>query len=132
MSFIDGDDLLALSAAATAVMALLAVWHGLIIRDPVEARLRGLSRIRTDLKNSISAPKTNRARRDIKASGIGLMRLTVEKFNLVRGRQVEKITAQLARAGWRSKDSLTVYLFAKALSPILAFGGGLAFLAFKD
>lgn len=132
MSIIDSDDVLVLSSAATAVMALFAVWHGLIVRNPVEARLRGLSRIRRGLKADFSAPKRNRARSDIKASGLTVMRLAVERFSLMRGRQVEKITARLARAGWRSKDALTAYLFAKAFAPVVAFGGGMLLLMFRD
>jgi tight adherence protein C len=131
MSLIDGDDILVLSSAATAVMALFAVWHGLIVRNPVEARLRGLARIRRGLKADVSAPRHNRARTDIKASGLTFMRLAVERFSLMRGRQVEKITARLARAGWRSKDALTAYLFAKAFAPVVAFGGGMLLLMFK-
>jgi tight adherence protein C len=132
MSLIDGDDILVLSSAATAVMALFAIWHGLIVRNPVEARLRGLARIRRGLKADVSAPRHNRARTDIKASGLTFMRLAVERFSLMRGRQVEKITARLARAGWRSKDALTAYLFAKAFAPVVAFGGGMLLLMFKD
>ena len=132
MSLVDGDDLLALSAAATAVTALYAVWQGLVVRNPVEARLRGLSQVRRGLKAQAAAPKRNRARSDIKASGLTVMRLAVVRFSLMRGRQVEKITAQLARAGWRSKDALTAYLFAKAFAPIVALGGGALLLMFKD
>ncbi|MDB5394240.1 MAG: putative Flp pilus assembly protein TadC [Rhodospirillales bacterium] len=132
MSIIDGDDVLALSSAATAVMALFAVWHGLIVRDPVGARLRGLSRIRLGLKADFSAPKRNRARSDIRRSGLSLMRLAVIRFNLMRGRQLEKIAARLARAGWRSQDALTAYLFAKAFVPVVTVGGGILLLGFKD
>jgi tight adherence protein C len=132
MSLIDGDDILALGAAATAVTALFAVWHGLLVRDPVGARLRGLSQIRRGLKAEFNAPRRNRARTDIKQSGMSLMRLTVTRLSLMRGRQVEKITARLARAGWRSKDALTAYLFAKAFAPFVALGGGTLLFAFKE
>jgi tight adherence protein C len=132
MTIIDGDDILALGAGATAVFALFAVWHGLIVSDPVGARLHALSEVRRGLKADFAAAKPNRARSDIRQSGFGLMRVTVTRLRLMRGRQIEKITARLARAGWRSKDALTAYLFAKAFVPIAVIGGGALLFFLKD
>jgi tight adherence protein C len=55
------------------------------------------------------------------------MRGTIDRLNLMRGRQVDSITDRLTRAGWRSKDAVTVYIFAKAFVPIVCVVGGIIF-----
>ncbi len=127
-----GDDIAVIGAALTAVMALTAVWHGLIVRDPVAARLRVLTEIRETMRADATAVRKNRARRDIRASGMSIMRDAVVSLNLMRGRQVDRIVDQLARAGWRSKDALSAYLFAKAFAPALSIAASIALFIFRN
>jgi tight adherence protein C len=130
-AWLSGDDLLVFSAAATAVMVLLVIWDALIVRDPVGARLRGFARVREDMKSGISTTRPNRARGEIRKSGLTFMRLAVDKLKLMRGQQAERITAQLSRAGWRSTDALTAYIFAKAFVPLVFIGGALLLFWFR-
>jgi tight adherence protein C len=129
--WLSGDDLLVFSAAATAVMVLLVIWDALIVRDPVGARLRGFARVREEMKSGIGATRPNRARGEIRKSGLSFMRLAVDKLKLMRGQQAERITAQLSRAGWRSTDALTAYIFAKAFVPLVFIGGALLLFWFR-
>jgi len=129
---VNGDDMLVVFSAATAVMAFLAVWHGLVVRDPITARVRSLSNVRAGLKSKASAAKRNRARGDFRQSSLSFMRLAVLKLNLIRGRQMERITDKLNRAGWRSKDAVTIYIFAKAFLPVVLGGGALLFLGIRS
>lgn len=131
MSF-NGDDIAVLGAAVTAFLALLAVWHGLIVRDPVTSRLRALAEVRDQLRTSAGAGRRNQARRDIRASGMSVIRDAVVRFNLMRGRQVDRITDQLARAGWRSRDALNTYLFAKTFAPFIAIAGSALLFVFRS
>ncbi|HTJ63822.1 MAG TPA: type II secretion system F family protein [Alphaproteobacteria bacterium] len=131
MSF-NGDDIAVLGAAVTAFLALLAVWHGLIVRDPVTSRLRALAEVRDQLRTSAGAGQRNQARRDIRASGMSVIRDAVVRFNLMRGRQVDRITDQLARAGWRSRDALNTYLFAKTFAPFIAIAGSALLFVFRS
>jgi tight adherence protein C len=127
-AWLSGDDLLVFSASATAVMVLLVIWDALVARDPVGARLRSFARVRDDMKSGITHTRQNRARGEIRKSGLSFMRLTVDKLKLMRGQQAERITAKLSRAGWRSSDALTAYIFAKAFVPLVFIGGaGLLF-----
>jgi tight adherence protein C len=127
-AWLSGDDLLVFSASATAVMVLLVIWDALVARDPVGARLRSFARVRDDMKSGITHTRQNRARGEIRKSGLSFMRLTVDKLKLMRGQQAERIAAKLSRAGWRSSDALTAYIFAKAFVPLLFIGGaGLLF-----
>src|SRR6185312_9648413 len=105
----------------------------LIVRDPVTARLRNFSRIREDMKSGLTAgARQNRARGEIRRSGISFMRMAVEKLKLMRGQEADRIQTQLSRAGWRSTDALTAYLFAKAFVPIVFIGGALLLFWFKN
>jgi tight adherence protein C len=130
-AWLSGDDLLVFSASATAVMVLLVIWDALVARDPVGARLRSFARVRDDMKSGITHTKQNRARGEIRKSGLTFMRIAVDKLKLMRGQQAERITARLSRAGWRTSDSLTAYIFAKAFVPLLFIGGALLLFWFK-
>jgi tight adherence protein C len=121
--WLTGDDLLVFSASATAVLVLLFIWDALVVRDPVGARLRGFARVRDELKSGISQTQRNRARGEIRRSGLTFMRMAVEKLKLMRGQQAERITAKLSRAGWRTSDALTAYIFARAFIPFVFIGG---------
>ena len=129
--WLSGDDLLVFSAAATAVMVLLVIWDALIVRDPVGARLRSFARVREEMKSGIGTTRPNRARGEIRKSGLTVMRLAVDKLKLMRGQQAERITAQLSRAGWRSTDALIAYIFAKAFVPLVFIGGALLLFWFQ-
>lgn len=126
-NFVRGDQFPVLLAALTAVSALGAVWFALLARDPAAARLRSLAKVTAELRADLSATRRNRSLDDLRQSGFGMMRQAVTTFNLVRGRQLDKITALLSRAGWRSKDALTAYLFAKAFVPLLVAAGSVLF-----
>ena len=131
-SLLKSDEIPVVLAALTAIAVLGTVWMGLSLHDPTAARLKSLGKISKRMQDDISATRRNRTREDFRQSSLGLMRQSVEKFNLMRGRQVEQITARLARAGWRSKDALTAYLFAKAVMPLVILGGGLLFILFRS
>jgi len=53
------------------------------------------------------------------------MHRVVKKLKLMKGEGARHISAHLAQAGWRSKDALVTYLFARISLPLLlmAFGG---------
>jgi tight adherence protein C len=124
-------DIVIFAASATAMMALLTFWDALVIRDPIGARLRSFARVREGLKAGVTEPRRNRARGEIRKSSLTFMRLTVDKLRLMRGEQADRIAAKLSRAGWRSGDALTAYIFARAFVPAVTIGGALALMWFK-
>jgi tight adherence protein C len=133
LDLLSADDLMVFLASTTAVMVVLVIWDALIVRDPVAARLRSLARFREDMKAGIGAgQRHNRARGEIRKSGLTFMRMAVEKLKLMRGQEAERIQARLSRAGWRSGDALTAYSFAKAFVPIVFIGGAVMLLWFKN
>jgi tight adherence protein C len=133
MSFIPSVSLdlaLSLSAALAAVFALSAFYFGLIARDPLSQRLRALAERRTVLRQANRKILRNATRGELRQSGITMMRQVVARFNLMKGKQLEKSFGKLTRAGYRSKDAVIVYLFAKAVLPFAALAGVLAAFSF--
>ena len=113
------QDLIVAMAGTAAALTVAAIWYGLILRDPLAARAKALTARRNALKSGYSTPRRNAQRR---VSGFNLMQVVVGRLNLLRSRQADRTALLLARAGWRSKDALIIFLFFKACLP-LAVGG---------
>jgi tight adherence protein C len=128
---LEPDDMLAIGAAATTVLTMLAVWHALLLRDPVGDRLRGLAQRRNVLKASRMTHEQHDFRANLRQSGLSLAHRIVASLHLMGGRKIERVSALLTRAGWRSKDALVVYLLANILVPLLLGGGGFLFFRFS-
>jgi tight adherence protein C len=126
------EDFLALSSGATMLMALLAIWHSLLLRDPVGDRLRALAQRRNALRAIRLTPESHGFRGSLRQTGLGFMRRMVDRFHLMRGRKIELIERRLTRAGWRSRDALVIYIFANAVAPLLLGGGGFLFFRFSS
>jgi tight adherence protein C len=125
------DDLVVGSATLFVLMALAAVWHALVARDPMAGRVKALAERRTALRTA-TRTRQNRAGMDLRSSGLSFMRQAVLKLKLMRGGHVEQTALRLARAGWRSRDAVIIYLFAKAILPIMLGGGALLFFSFTS
>jgi len=125
---LSADDGIILSAAVSALMAFIAIWNVLVVRDPMASRIKALSERRNTLRIASQA-RRNRATSDLRTSSLSFMRRMVMKLNLMRGDHIEQISLRLARAGMRSRDAVVVYLFAKAILPFALGGAGLLFFS---
>jgi tight adherence protein C len=130
--FFESGNLAVVLAVITMLAALGSVWFGLVARDPAAARLRNWAKFRDGMRTGTARGSRNKVRADFRQTSLSMMRGSVAKWNLVRGRQVEQISRRLARAGWRSKDALTTYIFAKAALPMVLMGGVLLFLTLRS
>lgn len=115
------DDVVAFLAAIAAFIVTAVVWQALFDRDPLQPRLKALAARRDELRTGLIARAGGRTGR---SRHIGAMRQVVQRLNLMRSRHAESITAKLARAGWRSRDAVVIYLFARLALPFVfgAFG----------
>jgi len=124
------EDFVAMLAAAAALASVLAVWAGLLARDPMAVRARNLLARRGELRAGLLAAPHRHERREF---SIGIMRRVVARLNLMRSAKVDEITQQLSQAGWRRRDALVIFLFMKAALPLvfgavaalLIYGGGI-------
>lgn len=111
-------DAITVMAGLAAFTMVIVVWNSTIIRDPMRGRVKTLMARRDALKAGYTAPrKRPHPARHVKS--VGLMREVVKKFNLVRQEKTVKTQEQLAKAGWRSKDAMIVFLFFKLVLPLI-------------
>jgi len=114
-------DAIAFFAGLAAFTAVLAVWNGLVVRDPMAGRARAIIMRQKALRAGLVAPN-QRSERKRSAEAMSLMQRLVEKLNLLRSQQAEQIKDRLAQAGWRSKDGVVLFLFFKICMPFVAGG----------
>jgi len=111
------EDLLILMTALSAGSVAITVWFTLLQRDPAIRRAKLMAAQRTAMRSALVGPR----RRQQRLPTLGLMRQVVDRLNLLKSGQAERISQKLMRAGWRSKDAIIRYLFMKLFLP-LAFG----------
>jgi tight adherence protein C len=120
------DSVLLVLMTAVAFISVLAVWYGLIERDPMERRARVLADRRADLRGSASGASVVKGRSRRQQESLGLMRRVVTLFKLMRNQQSHKLNERLAQAGLRSRDVVIVFLFFKVAMPVLLAGAAFA------
>jgi len=122
---LDLADLIIVMAGSAAFLSVYAVWSALVVRDPLGRRLKSVGQRRADLRVEMLAVQGNRARlgNDHRHRGlVELMARVASRLKLLKTRQAEAIQVKLAQAGYRSRDALVLYLFAKLALPF-ALGG---------
>lgn len=111
---LSADVLVPIGVGVANFLALMALGKALAPRNPMAARVRDHARRRSELRASLlKAPKLRRPR------PINLARRVVEGLNLHRGGDARKIAAALARAGWRSRDAIMLFLGLRLASPLV-------------
>jgi tight adherence protein C len=111
------EDLLILMMALSAGSVAVTVWFTLLQRDPALRRAKVIAAQRSVMRSELVGPR----RRQQRLPTLGVMRQVVDRLNLLKSSQAERISHKLMRAGWRSKDAIISYLFMKLFLP-LAFG----------
>jgi len=122
---LDVESLVVLLAALTAFVSAFAVWSALLHRDPAARRAEFIASQREALRAGVL---TQRRRKEPDQS-MTMMRQVVDRLQLMKSTQAEKIKTNLARAGWRTNDAVVRYLFMKLALPF-AFGGIALFLVY--
>lgn len=108
-----GMEELIASAAATMVSAgAIAIYKSFLDKVPIQRRNKAISERKALLRQQLIAPK-----RRPKVATITLAREIVNRAKLMTGKPLEEATNKLVRAGFRSRDAITVFLFAKLCLP---------------
>lgn len=119
------DGLLVLLLSGLAFTIVMAIWFGLIEKNPIEKRAQRLASRRDELKSDLLKNKNQTSRR---TESLSVMRQVVGTLKLMQNQQAVKFQDRLAQAGFRSRDAIVVFLFFKVVTPI---GFGIAaFVAF--
>lgn len=111
---------IAVMAGIGVFITLIAFANALMPSDPMAARLRSHKKRRDQLRGEMLGTSAADARR---AATIGSLKQVLEKLKLLRGEEARKTSEQLARAGWRSRDALAIYLGIRLATPFI---GGIA------
>jgi tight adherence protein C len=123
------DTLLVLLLAIAAFLVVIAIWFGLIERDPMYGRARRVAARRDELKKELLTPQNRQSRR---AESMTFMRRVVSTLQLMQDQQASKLRDRLAQAGYRSQDAVIIFLFFKAVMPFaLALVSFFAFYILK-
>lgn len=112
-----------LAAAAAGFLLVVALWQGVLVPWASRQRLKELEKRRLGLKQARTASPT---RRKPFALSLSFMRGATERLNLLSSELAQQASKRLSQAGWRNRDALVIYLFARLVLPFLL--GGLAVL----
>ena len=112
------DDLIIGMAGVSALMATVGAWYGLIDHNPGARRARELAASREQLRAGLAGVRKRASSRQV---SIGLMKQVVGRITVRRSQQADRLARTLAQAGFRNKDAVVAYQFAKIVAPI-AFG----------
>lgn len=110
-------------AAVTAGIAVLLIWNALVVRDPLANRAKSLTQRRATLRENLLVPRRrDRAKAGMKGS---FSHRVAARLGLTEAVNDGNIRKTLARAGFRSRDAVVVFLFMRAALPV---GFGIAAL----
>jgi tight adherence protein C len=125
------DAVTALTETSSAALAGIAVLVTVIIigcafvpRDAMSTRMRSHLRRREKLRNERLQRKPRSARTP--RVPVGMLRHILDPLKLLSGDEARRSSELLARAGWRSRDALPIFMAFRAAMP-LAFGAGAIF-----
>lgn len=117
------DSVLLVLLTGVAFTSVLAVWYGLLERNPMERRVRVLADRRAEVRGSTgSSVVKDRGYSRRQQESLGVMRRVVTLFKLMRNQQSSKLNERLAQAGLRSRDAVIVFLFFKVAMPVVVAG----------
>jgi len=115
------DDALILVAALGVFMIIWSLGQWFITRDRLGPRLKAIQERRQELKEGLLTPR----RRSKNLSGtLPTIKRIVARLKLLQQHQIDILQRKLVQAGYRSKDAVFVFAFAKLLSPFLGLAAG--------
>jgi tight adherence protein C len=120
------EDIIALAAAAFVAIIVIVIWRSTIERAPTQRAVKAISQRRDELRAELGQAQ----RRSTNTDAVDFARKTLNRFKLLSGNQFEAAAGKLLRAGIRSRDATTVFLFAKLCLPIAAVVFSVVFLHF--
>lgn len=114
------SDFIAGLAGLAVIVTCLAMWQALRGKSPFERRFEQIVHRKQGLREQALA-RQSRSRRP---TAVGWMSMAVNRLNLLRSKHAGEARDMLTRAGYRSRDAMVIYLFARVSLPLLL--GGIA------
>jgi tight adherence protein C len=105
--------------AAIGVLAIFTlIWAATTVRDPMRGRVKALQAQREELRTGLTASK-KRISTVKSAERVNMVRNFLDKFQVMQKEQTNAASLKLMRAGWRTKDAIVAFQFARLVSPVL-------------
>jgi tight adherence protein C len=117
------DEVLMTAAGLGIFMIVWSIGQLFIERDRFGPRLKMIQDRRAELKGELLA--TQRRKKHDKTEALSFIRKVVTKLQLLKQLQVGQLQYRLINAGYRSKDAIMIFAFAKLVMPFVALGLGL-------
>ncbi|MDV7340371.1 type II secretion system F family protein [Terasakiella sp. A23] len=115
---IPAETLIIWGAGLQAFFIVIFVWNALMVRDVKGKRMRAIQAQQKALQDdTLKANKHGLSRPQL----MNFATAIVAKLNVLRSREAEKIADDLAQAGYRSSEAVTIYFFLRVSLP-LTFG----------
>lgn len=121
---LSADDALIGLATVGVFMVVWSIGQVMIERDRFTPRLKMIQERRAELKGAMTAAR-RRKKTGHNDNTLSLMRQVVAKLKLLQQHQVDSLQQKLIVAGYRSKDAIIVFAFAKLVTPFMGLGVGL-------
>ncbi|MFA4995255.1 MAG: type II secretion system F family protein [Bdellovibrionales bacterium] len=122
--FLRDPDILSSLCGLGAFAVVVLIWMALVEGDPLTSRLKSISEHRDELSDDEQKKKKTSRRETL--VGKSAIKELVQKLKLEQGKQSNEIRLKLARAGFRSREAVLVYLLMRLVSPI-----AIGFMAFS-
>ncbi len=120
-SLVLSENLGAVVAGIGVFVSVMALGQALVPHDPMAARLRNHRKRREMLRAEIVGGSKSEDRR---RASVGTLKRILDRLKLLRGEEATKTSDLLAQAGWRSRDTLVVFVGLKLGLPLLGGIGG--------
>lgn len=119
----------AFAAGLAAFLFSLAV--GTAVIEAVDRRGRIKTVIGERRRNRFKDRNREREQKDQwREDAIRVIRAATSRMNVVKGQQVKTVRQRLIRAGYRARDAIMVYAFAKVVMPLIIIGAVVFYIFF--
>ena len=121
------ETLLAGLVGLATFVSVVLTWRALLGPRPQTARLRAAAQRRREFQSSTARAEPRSSRR---LAATGMARMVRRRLHLLRNVQTVKIRDRLSQAGYRSRESVSIYAASKMACPLLFAALGLLIVAF--
>src|SRR4051812_45724115 len=99
------EDLYMFLTVVIAVVVVYMLFNNVMAAKKVADRVKALQNRRAQLKGQIMAPRKRSKKTASSTTSMDMIRVIVDRMNLIQKSQVGKINRTLINAGYRSKDA---------------------------
>ena len=118
------DETLIVGAVIVVGGIVLSMGDGVFKPDRMQSRLKMIAERRAELKGTITAAR-RRKKTTQHDSAMGWIRQVVSQLKLLKQHQAGSLQHKLTQGGFRSKDAMVIYAFAKLVMPMFGLLIGL-------